>query len=108
MNRATLILSHADVVAMAQQRCAQLGLVAAPGAVLSAGAGRPGAQREGRRFTVTLDPTGKDPPLVYEAPGASEAELERLESTLAWMAEDLYTLRVNGRVIEGFTTELSG
>lgn len=108
MNRATLILSHADVVSMAQQRCAQLGLapLAAPAQV--PGAGRPGVHRSGRRFTLTLDPTGKDPPLVYEAPGASEVELVRLEATLAWMAEDLYTLRVNGRVIEGFTTELSG
>lgn len=108
MNRATLILSHADVVAMAQQRCAQLGLAQAPGPAPSAVAGRPGAQRIGRQFTLTLDPTGKDPPLLYEAPAASEAELVRLESTLTWIAEDLYTLRVNGRVIEGFTTELSG
>src|SRR5690606_16263946 len=98
------------VVDMARQRCESLGLVAldqptpAPGPALR----RPGAQRRGRRFSLTLDPTGKSPPLEYEAPMASDAELARLEAQLAWMAEDLYTLRVNGRVIEGFTTELSG
>jgi len=109
MSRATLILTHADVVEMARQRCAALGLVE----IATTGAGvaplrRPGAQRSERRFTLTLDPTGKAPPLEYEAREAPEGELARLEATLAWMAEDLYTLRVNGRVIEGFTAELSG
>jgi HD-GYP domain-containing protein (c-di-GMP phosphodiesterase class II) len=109
MSRATLILTHADVVEMAHQRCATLGLLQV--APQASGAGplrRPGVQRRGRRFTLTLDPTGKAPPLEFEASDAPEAELARLEATLSWMAEDLYTLRVNGRVIEGFTAELSG
>src|SRR5690606_31053939 len=80
MPGATLILTQADVIGMAQQRCAALGLVAsrAPAADRTP-LRRPGVRREGRRFFLTLDPTGKSPALAFEAPESLQADLARLE-----------------------------
>lgn len=103
----SLITTSADIVEIAASRCAALGLVRLADQPPPGAQAAQAVQRQGRRFLLALDPAGQAPALLFEAGDVSEAELSRLELSLSWMASDLMAMASGGRIIDGFTTELT-